>query len=504
MAYPVLAATKEGGDQVGQRIRIGMDLGKKTRHQSVRIGASGKPERARPVRTTATSLDEMLSGAEPTGTDVVLEPTGMVWLAVSAYLIFQGCDVYRADTWSAAQFRKFLKKHVKSDITDAEASGRMLAAAEDKLVPMRIPNPRHMALDRLVRQRKQFVDDATGMKLRLEAAADTYIPGLFDALGQDPLTLGKRVLLRHYMDPQKLVDAGTMGLRKVLRKHRRQVQSSVLERVHKAACDANSIWQPLREAGRCPVDFETAQEIITRYLDLLDDLEGHVKALDKSIATAAQAIDEYDAVLSTPGVGPVISSAIVANTGDIRRFPTGSKYVSYCGLAPRKHQSGERDRKGQKITKAGKPILRKYYYLAAERARRIDPELAAFYQRKTEQGLHHQQVVVAIAAKMARRVYAVLQRHHAGETPEYRINGLNGERLTSPQAARLVEERFPSKRQRLKVERKKRTSARSTGMSKRPPIDAAQAETAGASTHYALGSTPATPSFPQEKSLDAS
>jgi hypothetical protein len=79
-----------------------MDLGKKTRHKEVRIDVDGKPRRARSVRTTAASLDEMLTGADPAQTDVVLEPTGMAWLAISAFLLFRGCRVFRVDTWSAA------------------------------------------------------------------------------------------------------------------------------------------------------------------------------------------------------------------------------------------------------------------------------------------------------------------------------------------------------------------------------------------------------------------
>jgi transposase len=354
----------------------------------------------------------------------------------------------------------------------------MPAAAEDKFVALTMPQAPLFSLERLVRQRKQFVDDATRTKLRVEAAADTYIPGLFDALGKDPLTAGKRVLLRRFMDPQRIVDAGVDGMRKVLREQKRRVSTSILERVYTTACDAHSIWQPLRDEGCCPVDFRVAQEMISRYLDLLEDFQRHIEALQTSIAAIALAVDGYDAVRSSPGIGDVICAGVLANTGDIRRFPNGNKYVSYCGLAPRKNQTGESDRKGQKITKAGKPILRKYYYLAAEKARRIDPELAAFYQRKIDEGKHHETVVVAIAAKLARRVHAILKRSIAGDDVGYRIYGPNNEPLSAREAACLVKARFPSKAARKKAQlaaskaKKKRPQARHE---KRPPKDAAQA-----------------------------
>ena len=62
------------------------------------------------------------------------------------------------------------------------------------------------------------------------------------------------------------------------------------------------------------------------------------------------------------------------------------------------------------ITKAGQRLLKKYFYLAADVARQWDAEFAAYYARRYARGDHHNHIMIALARKMALRVYALLKR----------------------------------------------------------------------------------------------
>jgi len=68
--------------------------------------------------------------------------------------------------------------------------------------------------------------------------------------------------------------------------------------------------------------------------------------------------DEISAYLeSTPGVGPLISTAYRATIDDPHRFKRGAEVSDYLGLAPRVYQSGEVEYRGR-ITKQGDALLR--------------------------------------------------------------------------------------------------------------------------------------------------
>ena len=82
---------------------------------------------------------------------------------------------------------------------------------------------------------------------------------------------------------------------------------------------------------------------------------------------------------SRPGLAEIGGPALVATMGPASRFATAAKFRSLTGLAPRASQTGQTDRKGQPISKAGNRLLRTTLIRAADNARRQDPKLARLY-----------------------------------------------------------------------------------------------------------------------------
>jgi transposase len=56
-----------------------------------------------------------------------------------------------------------------------------------------------------------------------------------------------------------------------------------------------------------------------------------------------------------PGLAEVGGPAMTAIMGKPGRFPGGHRFKSYLGLAPRASETGQTDRKGEPMTKAGRP-----------------------------------------------------------------------------------------------------------------------------------------------------
>ena len=69
-------------------------------------------------------------------------------------------------------------------------------------------------------------------------------------------------------------------------------------------------------------------------------MESQIKAFDKAIAEQITLIP--NALASVKGIGPVYSAGIIAEIGDINRFPTQTSVAKYAGLVWTQHQSVQR------------------------------------------------------------------------------------------------------------------------------------------------------------------
>ena len=98
-------------------------------------------------------------------------------------------------------------------------------------------------------------------------------------------------------------------------------------------------------------------------------------------------VDPGQLARSLPGFAEISAPALVAIMGRPGRFRDATRFKSYAGLAPRASETGETDRKGIPMSKAGPSLLRSTLFQAADTARRQDPQLARiYYQQMTERG----------------------------------------------------------------------------------------------------------------------
>lgn len=115
---------------------------------------------------------------------------------------------------------------------------------------------------------------------------------------------------------------------------------------------------------------------------------------------------------SVKGIGPVFSAGLIAEIGDIKRFPHDDALASYAGLVWRFSKSGRNQlAEDTSITGAGDAYLRYYITESANLVRQLVPEYAAFYQKKyNESKTHkHRRALVFTARKLVRLVFALLR-----------------------------------------------------------------------------------------------
>jgi len=142
-------------------------------------------------------------------------------------------------------------------------------------------------------------------------------------------------------------------------------------------------------------------------------LDERIKALSSEIETLAHQDTACERLITVPGIGPIISSAMVAaiGTGDV--FSKGRDFAAWLGLVPKQISTGDRTILG-KISKRGNRYLRVLFVQAAWVVL-IRPKSWERYGLKpwieaAKKRLHHNVLAIALANKLARIAWAVLNK----------------------------------------------------------------------------------------------
>ncbi len=154
------------------------------------------------------------------------------------------------------------------------------------------------------------------------------------------------------------------------------------------------------------------------------EIDAHLKVLECALDSAYQGSVVAQQVHTIFGVGLITATACAAEYGGgVGRFHDSREFAANMGTTPREHSSGEKHHRGA-ITKRGNSYLRKLLVQCANiilnyRNRHEDP-LCQLARRLLEAGKHRSVVVVAIANRLARTIYAVIKHGDAyrmGEQP---------------------------------------------------------------------------------------
>ena len=142
-------------------------------------------------------------------------------------------------------------------------------------------------------------------------------------------------------------------------------------------------------------------------------LDERIKGLSSEIETLAHQDTACERLITVPGIGPIISSAMVAaiGTGDV--FSKGRDFAAWLGLVPKQISTGDRTILG-KISKRGNRYLRVLFVQAAWVVL-IRPKSWERYGLKpwieaAKKRLHHNVLAIALANKLARIAWAVLNK----------------------------------------------------------------------------------------------
>jgi transposase len=142
-------------------------------------------------------------------------------------------------------------------------------------------------------------------------------------------------------------------------------------------------------------------------------LDGRIEGLSGDIKALADQDPACERLMTVPGIGPIISSAMVAAIGNGSVFSKGRDFGAWLGLVPRQMSTGDRTILG-KISKRGNRYLRVLFVQAAwvvlVKPKTWERHGLKRWIEAAKKRLHPNVLAIALANKLARIAWAVLNK----------------------------------------------------------------------------------------------
>lgn len=382
------------------KLIVGIDIGKRT-HVATIIDSSGQVL-GRPISfaNTITGGDLLLSKITAVNAGNLpvifgLEATGHYWLALYSFLTKHGYPISVINPYQSDAWRKVYLSSVKTDKEDSFLIADILRfgnSPETKLASVTM-----VSLRNLTRFRITLSQQITDTKRRIITILDQIFPE-FETLFSNTFGKTAKTLLEQYPTPESLEQISLTKLTNVIRK---------LSKGRFTKNKATEIKQKASSSFGINFALDSFQLELQLLLQQLTFLEKQITVVEKEIAQLMDTVNTT--ITSLPGIGTTLAATIIAEIGDIKRFPTSSQLVSFAGINPTVRQSGQFTGNKNKMSKKGSPYLRLALWQAAITSVQFNPVLKVYYQQKIKEGKSHMTAIGAVARKLTGIIFALMR-----------------------------------------------------------------------------------------------
>ena len=229
-------------------------------------------------------------------------------------------------------------------------------------------------------------------------------------------------LLRADLLPEARIAPPAVRQLRALLRHRAslvRLGTQLRNRIHAVAADhgydrSASYWTGPGRGWLAELDLPAAsREIVTDCLAVIDGLAPVIERLDGELHQHATADPRVKVLRTLPGAGELTALVMLAEIGDISRFPSARKLAARAGLTPAVRGPDLKVRHGH-ISKQGPAWLRWVMNQAAQTARRspdFAPAYTAIARRRGKKT-----ATIAIARKLLTRSWHLLAEMQATDT----------------------------------------------------------------------------------------
>src|SRR5207342_2562587 len=343
------------------------------------------------------------------GVTVACEPTGHRWRILGQLAADRGMPMACVQPMQTSWARR--SEDLTFDKTDEKDA--VLIARLTAQLRCYVPEPVDETWGRLRHlgtRREQLIVDAASQIQQIRALLECVWPASLDAANYPfrSKTWAAAMTVICDRDGGDLMRTRRLGLARFERAVRREItrrggQRPTLRIVRK-------LFAALSDPAGVLAHRRGALERVQLLLDDWDDTHRKLDDTEQRMTGVLDQLELTDLVTTIPGLSVVGAAAILAETGDPRRFATARALVKHAGLAPRENTSGAFTGR-TKLTGQGRPGLRLAAWRTVWGAQQANPVYAARYRHLTtreDNKLTPTQAQSVIAAGILRHLHAVI------------------------------------------------------------------------------------------------
>lgn len=384
---------------------VAIDIAKDTHAVLVESSAGQRPFR---VANTLDDFERLIAflHTQPTPVRIALEPTGMYHRPLAYRLVAAGFDLVLVSSLSCARYRE--ARYTSWDKNDPK-DARVILEVLRQGMTMPYVDPLLAGWHDVQEVAKTYWQ-VTLARTRVQHSLLTHFLPIywpeFARYWRTSRSAQFIQLLLAYPTPASITAlscdafveaAWTAAGRKV---NKRAWLTGVYELAQR------SVALPIAPDGPAVVTFRLR-------LQSFLDLTAQRTTLERVAVTLLGDHPDYQLLQTVPGIGPVFALTILAEAGDLRRFAHHRQFLKYCGLDLAKSQSGL-SRGREQLSKRGNNRLRCAFWFAGRIAVRsrehsVRDKFERYVAVEPFSADRRRKAYTAIAAKMARIVYAVIK-----------------------------------------------------------------------------------------------
>lgn len=260
-----------------------------------------------------------------------------------------------------------------------------------------VPQGPAAELRRLTQARERAIKARTSMINQLQHLIFVIFPEFLKVLKISTKTA--RHLIKHYTTPEKISVLSLESVGQILKKvSRGKLGQDRAKQLHEAA--GNSIGIS-----------EGKQSIVLEIKHLIGRIESEdqfIDRLEKQMHVYLQQIPYSQNILSIKGLAEVTVAGLIGEVADFNKFDTISEVMKLAGLDLYEISSG--NHRGQRrISKRGRPLMRKLLFFAAINAVKSKGIMHAKYQKMLARGMLKMKALVAISRKLLGLIFAIVR-----------------------------------------------------------------------------------------------
>jgi transposase len=192
------------------------------------------------------------------------------------------------------------------------------------------------------------------------------------------------------------------------------VLASMLKKISRGRISADKAAQ-LHAAAQHSVGIkEGRQAMCLEISQLIDEIRMHMQFIEQCEHQMRQGLKQIDyssSLLSIKGLSVVTVAGLIGEVGDFRQFKTISEITKLAGLDLYEISSGKHQKGKRRISKRGRPLMRKLLFFAALNTVKAGGIMHDHYQQMLQRGMKKIKALVAISRKLLAIIFALVRDH---------------------------------------------------------------------------------------------